>query len=112
LVLASIPAHIHTRADETVFVVSGDFIEETVEYGPGSLLPHLLECHMVRIGVAEVALCSLLFRHHWTFKSFSNDRAEPEMVVPAGYAPASSGYQLGALLLSYRTEIGSSGAPW
>ena len=33
---ASIPAHIHTRADETVFVVSGDFIEETVEYGPGS----------------------------------------------------------------------------
>jgi quercetin dioxygenase-like cupin family protein len=33
---ASIPAHIHTRADETIFVVSGDFIEETVEYGPGS----------------------------------------------------------------------------
>jgi quercetin dioxygenase-like cupin family protein len=33
---ASIPAHIHTRADETVFVLSGDFIEEAVEYGPGS----------------------------------------------------------------------------
>jgi quercetin dioxygenase-like cupin family protein len=33
---ASIPAHIHTRADETVFVISGDFIEESVEYGPGS----------------------------------------------------------------------------
>ncbi len=33
---ASIPAHIHTQADETVFVVSGDFIEETVEHGPGS----------------------------------------------------------------------------
>jgi hypothetical protein len=27
-----------------------------------------------------------------------------EMVVPAGNAPASSGYQPGALLLSYRTE--------
>ena len=33
---ASIPAHLHTRADETVFVISGDFIEEAVEYGPGS----------------------------------------------------------------------------
>jgi hypothetical protein len=30
------------------------------------------------------------------------------MVVPAGNAPASSGYQPGALLLSYMTEIGSS----
>ncbi len=33
---ASIPAHTHTRADETVFVISGDFIEEEVEYGPGN----------------------------------------------------------------------------
>jgi len=33
---ASIPAHTHTRADETVFVISGDFIEESVEFGPGS----------------------------------------------------------------------------
>jgi anti-sigma factor ChrR (cupin superfamily) len=33
---ASIPAHIHNKADETVFVISGDFIEENVEYGPGS----------------------------------------------------------------------------
>jgi quercetin dioxygenase-like cupin family protein len=33
---ATIPAHIHTRADETVFVISGDFIEESVEYPPGS----------------------------------------------------------------------------
>jgi quercetin dioxygenase-like cupin family protein len=32
---ASIPAHTHTRADETVFVISGDFIE-AVEYGSGS----------------------------------------------------------------------------
>src|SRR6185503_16038902 len=30
--------------------------------------------------------------------------ARPKMVVPAGNAPASSGYQPGALLLSYRTE--------
>ena len=29
----------------------------------------------------------------------------PEMVVPAGNAPASSGYQPGALLLSYGTGI-------
>jgi len=33
---ASIPGHIHTRADETVFVISGDFVENEVEYGPGS----------------------------------------------------------------------------
>jgi anti-sigma factor ChrR (cupin superfamily) len=33
---ALIPAHIHTEADETVFVISGDFIEEGVEYGPAS----------------------------------------------------------------------------
>jgi anti-sigma factor ChrR (cupin superfamily) len=33
---ASIPVHIHTNADETVFVISGDFIEEGVEHGPGS----------------------------------------------------------------------------
>jgi quercetin dioxygenase-like cupin family protein len=33
---ASIPAHIHTSANETVFVISGDFIEETAEHGPGS----------------------------------------------------------------------------
>ena len=37
---------------------------------------------------------------------------ERRLVVPAGNAPASSGYQPGALLLSYRTEIGSSGALW
>jgi quercetin dioxygenase-like cupin family protein len=33
---ALIPAHTHNKADETVFVISGDFIEERVEYGPGS----------------------------------------------------------------------------
>jgi quercetin dioxygenase-like cupin family protein len=33
---ASIPAHLHTKADETVFVLAGDFIEDDVEYGPGS----------------------------------------------------------------------------
>jgi len=33
---ASIPAHLHTKADETVFVVAGDFIEDAIEYGPGS----------------------------------------------------------------------------
>ncbi len=33
---ACIPAHIHTKADETVFVISGDFIEQEVAYGPGS----------------------------------------------------------------------------
>jgi quercetin dioxygenase-like cupin family protein len=33
---ASIPAHTHTKADETVFVISGDFIEEEIAYGPGS----------------------------------------------------------------------------
>jgi len=33
---SSIPAHRHTRADETVFVIEGDFIEDGVRYGPGS----------------------------------------------------------------------------
>jgi quercetin dioxygenase-like cupin family protein len=33
---ATIPAHIHTQANETVFVISGDFIEDAVEYGPGT----------------------------------------------------------------------------
>jgi len=33
---ASIPAHCHTHADETVFVVEGDFIEDGISYGRGS----------------------------------------------------------------------------
>ncbi len=33
---ATIPAHSHTTADETVFVVEGDFIEDGQTYGPGS----------------------------------------------------------------------------
>ena len=35
-----------------------------------------------------------------------------QLVVPRGNAPRSLAYQASALLLSYRTEIGSSGAPW
>ena len=30
-----IPAHRHTAADETVFVVEGDFVEDGQTYGPG-----------------------------------------------------------------------------
>lgn len=33
---ATIPAHRHTRADETVYVLEGDFVEDGVAYGPGS----------------------------------------------------------------------------
>ncbi|HEY9773733.1 MAG TPA: cupin domain-containing protein [Planktothrix sp.] len=33
---ATIPRHSHTHAAETVYVLSGDFIEEGVSYGPGS----------------------------------------------------------------------------
>ena len=33
---SSIPAHRHTHADETVFVVEGDFVEDGINYGPGS----------------------------------------------------------------------------
>lgn len=32
---ASIPAHSHTHADETVYVLEGDFVEDGVAYGPG-----------------------------------------------------------------------------
>jgi anti-sigma factor ChrR (cupin superfamily) len=33
---AAIPAHSHTRADETVYILQGDFVEDGVAYGPGS----------------------------------------------------------------------------
>ena len=33
---AIIPAHWHSKADETVYVLSGDFIEDGVTYGVGS----------------------------------------------------------------------------
>lgn len=33
---ATIPAHFHTRADETVYVLAGDFVEDGVSYGPGA----------------------------------------------------------------------------
>lgn len=33
---STIPAHRHTAADETVFVVEGDFLEDGQAYGPGS----------------------------------------------------------------------------
>jgi len=33
---ASIPAHSHTDADETVYVLDGEFIEDGVSHGPGS----------------------------------------------------------------------------
>jgi quercetin dioxygenase-like cupin family protein len=35
---SSIPAHSHTHADQTVFVIEGDLVEEGVTYGPGSFL--------------------------------------------------------------------------
>src|SRR5512133_2608430 len=54
----------------------------------------------------------LLFREALICLSSSAAKfAFRKLVVPAGNAPASSGYQPGALLFSYRTEIGSSGAP-
>ena len=33
---SSIPAHSHTYADQTVFVLEGDLIDDGVSYGPGS----------------------------------------------------------------------------
>ena len=33
---SAIPAHWHSAADETVFVLDGDFIEDGASYGPGS----------------------------------------------------------------------------
>ena len=33
---ATIPRHWHSRADETVYVLSGDFIEDGTSYGPGT----------------------------------------------------------------------------
>jgi quercetin dioxygenase-like cupin family protein len=33
---AVVPAHLHTKADETVYVLEGDFVEDGVSHGPGS----------------------------------------------------------------------------
>jgi quercetin dioxygenase-like cupin family protein len=33
---AVIPAHLHTHADETVYVLEGDFVEDGQSHGPGS----------------------------------------------------------------------------
>jgi quercetin dioxygenase-like cupin family protein len=33
---AVIPAHLHTEADETVYVLEGDFVEDGQSHGPGS----------------------------------------------------------------------------
>jgi quercetin dioxygenase-like cupin family protein len=33
---AAIPRHFHTKADETVYVLAGDFVEDGVSYGPGA----------------------------------------------------------------------------
>jgi anti-sigma factor ChrR (cupin superfamily) len=33
---ATIPAHWHTKADEAVYVLEGDFVENGVSFGPGS----------------------------------------------------------------------------
>ncbi len=33
---AEIPAHYHTYADETVYVLEGDFVEDGKSYAPGS----------------------------------------------------------------------------
>jgi quercetin dioxygenase-like cupin family protein len=35
---SSIPAHSHTHADQTVFVIEGDLIDDGVSYGPGTFL--------------------------------------------------------------------------
>ena len=35
---SSIPAHRHTKADQVVFVIEGDLVEDGVTYGPGSFL--------------------------------------------------------------------------
>ena len=35
---SSIPAHRHTHADQTVFVVEGDLVDDGATYGPGTLL--------------------------------------------------------------------------
>ena len=35
---SEIPAHRHTHADQSVFVVEGDLVEEGITYGPGSFL--------------------------------------------------------------------------
>lgn len=33
---ATIPAHFHSKADETVYVLAGDFVEDGISHGPGA----------------------------------------------------------------------------
>src|SRR5882672_5143784 len=52
------------------------------------------------VGLVGRTLCERLFTYPFIHQSIN---PAFKMVVPAGNAPASSGYQPGALLLSYRT---------
>lgn len=35
---ATVPAHFHTTADETAYVIEGDFLDGGVRHGPGTVL--------------------------------------------------------------------------
>src|SRR5438034_2370871 len=59
-----------------------------------------------RLLVFSEALICLSYSGKWLAKP---KRGERRLVVPAGNAPASSGYQPGALLLSYRTDSQNGG---
>ena len=53
------------------------------------------------VGLVGRTLCERLFTYPFIHQSINPAFG---LVVPAGNAPASSGYQPGALLLSYRTK--------
>jgi hypothetical protein len=72
------------------------------------------------VGIAPTVLADcqvLLFREALICLSYSGVLAHGyhfgrhKLVVPAGNAPAASGYQPGALLLSYRTMVNCGFAP-
>ena len=61
-----------------------------------------------RLLVFSEALICLSYSGNWLAEPKLGERS---MVVPAGNAPASSGYQPGALLLSYETMVNRGFAP-
>ena len=61
-----------------------------------------------RLLVFSEALIYLSYSGNWLAEPKLSER---RLVVPAGNAPASSGYQPGALLLSYETVVNCDFAP-
>jgi anti-sigma factor ChrR (cupin superfamily) len=69
---ATIPAHWHSKADEEVYVVAGDFVEEGESYGPGS---YFRGCARTTHGPHSTVGGCLLLTHFGAELDFRTDSA-------------------------------------